>query len=434
MDSPLLPQFDKRSDLNDVSLLDDPSMLADLSMESDIHGTSPPSLSSSNPHLYTREAQRNSQIQSGRQPFGQSLFASTSSTNSSSNYNNQNDQVGGRKVHIDHTSDDDDDDDDDEEDYATPVKNKFNQQNINKAKPRFSLFAAPRPPSAELHEDDDEEERNYVEDEREGEDQTIHARSNSKSQSEEGVNDDQEIGKEIRQSILDNKEDKLRSSLYELRKMNEVFDSVIRALEGVRGHNQRLAERVQQTSALLDVYTAIMGQAEYTQQLLLNPKWTGSTDDAEAIQAIEQAKYEAIQRAEEEARRQAELSRIAEEERERKLAERQKAESASRGTRGRGGGGGGGGGSSAFMSGVRVPSSGRGIPTGISRGTGSTGVRGRGTGIPRPSVAPARPTSATSTKRGTGTTTTTSSSSTTRGGGGLGGQYNHVKSSGYGPR
>lgn len=41
---------------------------------------------------------------------------------------------------------------------------------------------------------------------------------------------------------------------------------------------QRLAERVQQTSLLLDEYTAILGQAEHTQRLLLNPRWTGSSD------------------------------------------------------------------------------------------------------------------------------------------------------------
>ncbi|OCF59154.1 hypothetical protein L486_03655 [Kwoniella mangroviensis CBS 10435] len=363
MDSPLLPQFD-RQQLDDVSLLEDPSLLADLSMDSDVHSHASSSNLNHQQHLST-----NDQRTLGQRP---SIFSSTSSSSHPYPYRQQ------KTVNIQY-------DDDGEE---TP--NKISKP---QTKPRFSLFAPTQPTTY------DDEDGNENEDE----DQTIqHSNNLQPRDEEEEKHEEHEAGRRQRRSQLlsdDDREDRLRSSLYELRKMNEVFEGVIGAMEGVRGHNQRLAERVRQTSALLDEYTAIMGQAEHTQKLLLNTKWTGSTDDAEAIAAIEQARLEAIERAEEESRRAAEQARLAEEERERRLLEKERAEASnSRGARGRG------------------------VPRG-------SGPRARGTGIPRPSIATSRPTSSTTgTKRGTTSTTTT------RGGGGLGGQYNHVKSSGYGPR
>ncbi|WWD08022.1 hypothetical protein V865_006132 [Kwoniella europaea PYCC6329] len=360
MDSPLLPQFNKQN-LDDVSLLEDPSLLADLSMDSDVHSYASSSNQNHQQHLFT-----NDQRTLGQRP---SIFSSASSSSHPYSYPQQ------KTVNIRHDGDGEE----------TPIKISKPQ-----TKPRFSLFAPTQPTTY-----DDEDE-----DENEDDDQTIHHSTNLQRRDDEAAEDEVEQRQRRRQLSLDNnREDRLRSSLYELRKMNEVFEGVIGALEGVRGHNQRLAERVRQTSALLDEYTAIMGQAEHTQQLLLNTKWTGSTDDAEAIAAIEQARLQAIERAEEESRHAAEQTQLAEEERERRIIERERAEaSSSRGARGRA----------------------------VSRGTG---LRARGTGIPRPSVATSRPTSSTTgIKRGTTSTTTT------RGGGGLGGQYNHVKSSGYGPR
>ncbi|WVQ68908.1 uncharacterized protein L199_007117 [Kwoniella botswanensis] len=358
MDSPLLPQFNKQN-LDDVSLLEDPSLLADLSMDSDVHSYASSSNQNHQQHLFT-----NDQRTLGQRP---SIFSPTSSSSQPYSYPRQ------KTVNVQHDGEE------------TPVKISKPQ-----TKPRFSLFAPTQPTT---YDDEDDHES-------EDEDQTIHHSNNPQQRDDEAAEDEAQQRQRRRQLSLDNnREDRLRSSLYELRKMNEVFEGVIGALEGVRGHNQRLAERVRQTSALLDEYTAIMGQAEHTQKLLLNTKWTGSTDDAEAIAAIEQARLQAVERAEEESRRAAEQARLAEEERERRIIERERSEaSSSRGARGRG------------------------VPRG-------SGLRARGTGIPRPSIATSRPTSSTTgTKRGTTSTTTT------RGGGGLGGQYNHVKSSGYGPR
>jgi hypothetical protein len=36
--------------------------------------------------------------------------------------------------------------------------------------------------------------------------------------------------------------------------------------------------RVDETSRLLDQYTALLGQAEHTKQLMMNPLWAGAQD------------------------------------------------------------------------------------------------------------------------------------------------------------
>lgn len=50
---------------------------------------------------------------------------------------------------------------------------------------------------------------------------------------------------------------------------------------------QRLAARVKETSALLDEYTSILGQAEHTQRLLSNPNWTGLNDVSPAFRTLQ---------------------------------------------------------------------------------------------------------------------------------------------------
>ncbi|OWT39700.1 hypothetical protein C362_02190 [Cryptococcus neoformans Bt1] len=306
-------------------------------------------------------------------------------------------------------------------------------------KPRFSLFA----PSRQAYEDDDRQSVMEEEDDKrtsaiEGRDDvTISNEGYGREEGgdTEGEEEDEERVRpqeHSRQRDSDG-EKKLRESLYELRKFNEVFEGFIGSLEGVKGHNERLAERVQQTSLLLDEYTAILGQAEHTQRLLLNPRWTGSSDDAAAITAEEQARAAAAAKALEEAQAAAEAARAAEEQA-RKSAERERAQGEVRtrgaGTRGRGtirGSGLSRGGSRLARGGSGSVRGGSGLARGGSElvrgGSGLIRGRGAGTVVTKPSVAPPRPESATT-------------SSTTRRGGSTGtvGRYSHVKSSGYGPR
>ncbi|CAD6582105.1 MAG: hypothetical protein TREMPRED_003173 [Tremellales sp. Tagirdzhanova-0007] len=279
-------------------------------------------------------------------------------------------------------------------------------------KPRFSLFAAPQSqPNGPAHIADDEEE----EEEEEGvgmEDAVGRQEDDGGGGGEDGDGgDDGEEGEDHtihapRRSISNwnrpaQSDDKLRESLYELREMNEVFDGFLTALEAARGHNERLATRVQQTSALLDQYTALLGQTEHTQQLILNPNWTGAYDDAVALAAEQESRQAAEAAAVVEAERAAEAARRAEEEKERLALEASKArEAASRGgARGRG--------------------------SGVTRG-GTT--RGRGSGIPTTNTR--QPVVAGSRTPGLAPKKTLSGGV----GAGLGGKYADVKSSGYGPR
>ncbi|OXG27813.1 hypothetical protein C367_02490 [Cryptococcus neoformans Ze90-1] len=313
-------------------------------------------------------------------------------------------------------------------------------------KPRFSLFA----PSRQAYEDDDRQ--SVMEEEGDKRTSAIEDRddvtiSNEGYRREEGGDTEGEEEDEERVRPQEHSrqrdsdgEKKLRESLYELRKFNEVFEGFIGSLEGVKGHNERLAERVQQTSLLLDEYTAILGQAEHTQRLLLNPRWTGSSDDAAAITAEEQARAAAAAKALEEAQAAAEAARAAEEQA-RKSAERERAQGEVRtrgaGTRGRGTIRGSGlsrggsrlarGGSGSVRGGSGSVRGGSGLARGGSElvrgGSGLIRGRGAGTVVTKPSMAPPRPESA------------TTSSATRRGGStGTAGRYSHVKSSGYGPR
>ncbi|OCF33896.1 hypothetical protein I316_04238 [Kwoniella heveanensis BCC8398] len=430
MDSPLLPQLDRHPD---VSLLDDPSMLEDMTIDSEANASTYNTQTqakvhrrpSQDQHLFTRDNHDRASASDNASAGGRTTRAAPRMS-----VFGPPGGVGAQRrglINIDSQLDD-----------AGDLTDRYKSARTTAtagAKPRFSLFAPPRPPSAEPEADVQAQVRDH--------DQEQDNDDNEQQHDHEANENNRGSSTAAREA----RDDKLRESLYELRRMNEVFDGFLGALEGVRGHNERLAQRVQQTSALLDEYTAIMGQTEFTQRLLLNPKWTGSADDAEAIAAEEEARFLAQQAAEEEARRQVEAARLAEEERERRAAaaalgtqmrnEKGTRTGAGAGALGRGGAGVGAGrprGRGGF---------GAGAGTGARGGTTARG-RGTSTGIPRPSMMP-RPTSG----AGSGTTTTrkvTPTSASNRGtsnngsggggggGNGLGGQYSHVKSSGYGPR
>ncbi|ORX33513.1 DASH complex subunit Duo1-domain-containing protein [Kockovaella imperatae] len=176
------------------------------------------------------------------------------------------------------------------------------------------------------------------------------------------------------------RDDVLRESLYELKQMNEVFDGFLGALEAARGHNLRLQTRVRETHALLDNYTALLGQTEHAQRLILNSAWTGAQDDDAAIEAEQQAQRVAEAAAALEPERKAEAAKLAEERKAAVVASQDKAKDL--GTLGRGG--------------SRIPSRGRGGPPPSRTTSASSGIR-------KPSD-------------------------------GLGGKYASVRSSGYGPR
>lgn len=111
-------------------------------------------------------------------------------------------------------------------------------------KPRFSLFAPPR----QAYEDDDR--RSIAEEEDDERTSSIVNRGdvsipNEVYEREEGGGIKGEGGDEERVRPQEHSrqhdsdgEKKLRESLYELRKFNEVFEGFIGSLEGVKGHNE----------------------------------------------------------------------------------------------------------------------------------------------------------------------------------------------------
>lgn len=184
MDSPLLPTLRNRRQSHAE---EDPSLLADLSIDDYAGGEGDDSFLPSSP---IRDSNA-----SGPRSFLPPRQESTSLTSSQ--------QVG----------------DDDE---STPQKSKP----IGMSKPRFSLFAQPRPPSAEIPDEPDqdadaEEEEEGREPGEGGDDQTIQPGSSR-----------------ISATTSEARDQKLRESLYELRQMNEVFEGFLGALEASRGHNE----------------------------------------------------------------------------------------------------------------------------------------------------------------------------------------------------
>lgn len=170
------------------------------------------------------------------------------------------------------------------------------------------------------------------------------------------------------------------------------------------------------TNALLDMYIDLMKQTERTQQLLADHNWKGSTEE-EAMHALE---VELAER--ERKRKQDEAERAAREEAARQAEERKRAaqlvqtsaarpgSESGRGTRGRGG-------PSRGTASARGATSARG--TGIGRGIPTT------TGIRQPSTTRGI---ARGTETGAGRAAPRSTS------GGLNNRYANVRSSGYGPR
>ncbi|TIC16723.1 hypothetical protein E3Q13_02840 [Wallemia mellicola] len=127
----------------------------------------------------------------------------------------------------------------------------------------------------------------------------------------------------------------LQAELDALIKFRQPLEASVEALCVAQEQNHRLAERVEQTSTLLDEYTRILRQQEHTRNLMLNTHWKGATEDVRAVEEkqreLERQEYEAAQ-AEERRRVEAELAR----EREAKEAEMRATAAASAGNPSRG--------------------------------------------------------------------------------------------------
>jgi hypothetical protein len=257
------------------------------------------------------------------------------------------------------------------------------------------------------------------------------------------------------------RDERLKAALFELKKMNSVFENYASALEAARHHNevsvaenfrkielkrtvkQRLARRTAQTSQLLDQYVALVSQTEHTQRLILDKRWTGVTDvsaqsesskasklignlniqDNRLAEEEERMRIEAEyrQQQEEELNRQRELELQQQREREREAKERAAALS-----------------SNPTSSGPRSGASRLGLGRG-TRGTAVLGTRGSARGRGKHEYDPAVQAVLICRAVGSGVARTASSSvpaTATANSSGIrkpSGSFANVRSSGYGP-
>ncbi|KAK2463257.1 hypothetical protein APHAL10511_004912 [Amanita phalloides] len=150
-----------------------------------------------------------------------------------------------------------------------------------------------------------------------------------------------------RQLVGKQREEKLRSDLFILKKLNSTFALIREALEESGSANERVASQLKQTDALLNKYIGILSESEEYSRLILDAQWMGADADEEQLQrerreALEMARREAEERAvaeqrEREQREREERERLEKEEKERMEREHQDrlaARGAVRGVRG----------------------------------------------------------------------------------------------------
>ncbi|KAF9012352.1 hypothetical protein BDQ17DRAFT_1343737 [Cyathus striatus] len=114
------------------------------------------------------------------------------------------------------------------------------------------------------------------------------------------------------------REEKLRSDMFILKKLNTSFAMFHEALESTESANERIASQLDQTDALLNKYINILSRSEEFTKLIFDEEWEGAVADEETI---EREYLEKIERD----RREAE-EKVLEEQRERERREREELE------------------------------------------------------------------------------------------------------------
>ncbi|KAG6820732.1 hypothetical protein H0H93_012378 [Arthromyces matolae] len=162
------------------------------------------------------------------------------------------------------------------------------------------------------------------------------------------------------------REDKLQSDIFILKKLNASFAIFNEALQDTGSANERIAMQLEQTDALLNKYINILSKSEEFTRLIFDQQWQGADADEEAFElekkaALERARVEAeekeaTRRQEEERRQRDEQERS---EREKERLEHENKQKLAAGTRGSGRG----------VRGTRASMRG----TGVGRGTTRAG-------------------------------------------------------------
>ncbi|KAF8345855.1 hypothetical protein F5887DRAFT_1061506 [Amanita rubescens] len=142
-------------------------------------------------------------------------------------------------------------------------------------------------------------------------------------------------GRSRRQVDEKQREEKLRSDLFILKKLNSAFSLFHEALDESGSANERVAAQLRQTDALLNKYIDILSRSEEFSRLILDEQWMEELE-RERNEAREKARREEEERVlaeqrEKERREREERERIEKEEKER-MAREQQERLAARGT------------------------------------------------------------------------------------------------------
>ncbi|KAG8901225.1 hypothetical protein FRB99_005466 [Tulasnella sp. 403] len=125
------------------------------------------------------------------------------------------------------------------------------------------------------------------------------------------------------------KEDDLRTTLYQMQKINGVLMDYLDALKATEENNRVLTQQVENSQQLLKKYKALLVQTEHTSKLLLDPLWQGA--EADEIHAAEIAEAEAREREKRLQEEQERLERLERERIEKEAAEQREREARANG-------------------------------------------------------------------------------------------------------
>lgn len=161
---------------------------------------------------------------------------------------------------------------------------------------------------------------------------------------EEGSNSGAENAEQEKRRTAKLREEKLQSDIFILKKLNASFALFNEALQDTGSANQRVAEQLEQTDALLNKYIATLSKSEDFARLIFDEQWQGAEADEDTIERERVAKEERLRREieeralavqrEEERRHQEEQERLEQEEKERIEREKKERMAARGGVRG----------------------------------------------------------------------------------------------------
>ncbi|KAF9528457.1 hypothetical protein CPB83DRAFT_854184 [Crepidotus variabilis] len=198
------------------------------------------------------------------------------------------------------------------QDLVTPTRPQRQRKSEGK------VFGPQNEQDAEESEEDEGEEQTVVLDE------------------EVPVPEDPEVARKRTQEL---REEKLKSDMFVLKKLNASFELYRDALAETGSANERVAAQIAETDGLLNKYINILNKSEDYAKLIFDERWNGAeADEEEALREYQESIVRAKREAEEKARREREeqerLEREQEEQRKREERERIEKEKSAKAIRG----------------------------------------------------------------------------------------------------